>query len=156
MSGFQFPEHERKERTKNPKVTKLEKVAKYMGILIHIDGVAYGDLTVEGPELENKPVKKNKKSASLKEFSMNTEETKPVAEENNSKFTLKENKPVIEKNENNLEQIDNSSNETKVLEETEEKPVRKKSGRKPGWNKKTEETSEDSKNEIMITKSSDT
>lgn len=142
MSGYQFPEHERKERTNNPKVTKLDKVAKYMGILIHIDGVAYGDLSVEGPKL-NKPVKNNKPEK-LKNVLDKVDQNKNNSMNNADNTTQNE---VIEENKNE------SMMNPNVSENTEE-PVKKKPGRKPGW-KKNKETSQDN-NEVMITTSGDT
>lgn len=45
----QFPEHDTGRRTSNPKVMKLDKLARHLGVLIHIDAMPYGALGSKGP-----------------------------------------------------------------------------------------------------------
>lgn len=68
---MQFKEHESGQKSSDPKMAKLDKLARLLNVTIHVDGVEYGktsgnsekiviepqDISDE-PKLENKPIKK--------------------------------------------------------------------------------------------------
>lgn len=45
----QFPEHENGKRSADARVNKLDKLARHLGVLIHIDGIPYGSLEKKAP-----------------------------------------------------------------------------------------------------------
>jgi hypothetical protein len=44
---MQFPEHETGAKSTDPKIQKIDKLARLMNVLIHVDGVPYGKLSDE-------------------------------------------------------------------------------------------------------------
>jgi hypothetical protein len=113
---IQFPEHENGQQSSDPKVSKLDKLARLMNVLVHIDGVPYGKLSDENKAKQKESVTKNVKKV-VSEEPKKIEEPETIIETVNTteETTVEEPKTVATVEET-----------SKPVTKAETKPAKKK------------------------------